>query len=252
MVKSTEVFYFSPTGGTKRVAETMAYALADQANFVDLGCCEIPNITKDVVIFAAPVFGGRLPVIVPERLKNLNGQGKKAITIVVYGVRAYEDALLELNDVVSECGFQIVASAALIAQHSIAKAVGANRPDETDVSEIKEFAETVLEKIATERKSPVIVPGNTPYKDGMTVAVTPISLDSCGGCGACEEICPTKAVVMNAEGKPETALDKCMMCMACAAHCPTNARILPPPVQQMMDEKLGALKEVHKANEFFC
>lgn len=252
MIKSTEVFYFSPTGGTKKIADAMAYALSEQVSFVDLGKIEIPNATEDVVVIAAPVFGGRLPGIVPERLKNLDGQDKKAVTIVVYGVRAYEDALLELNDVVSECGFQIVASAAMVARHSIAKAVGEGRPDESDFAEIKGFAEKVLEKISTKSEFPVVVPGNTPYKDGMTVAVTPISVDSCSGCGACVEVCPTKAIAINADGKPETALEKCMMCMACAAHCPTDARILPPPVQQMMDEKLGALREIRRANEFFC
>lgn len=59
---------------------------------------------------AAPVFGGRIPSIVAEKLNELEGHGKKAVTLVVYGNRAYEDALLELNNVVEDRGFQVAAS----------------------------------------------------------------------------------------------------------------------------------------------
>ncbi len=84
----------------------------------------------------------------------------------------------------------------------------------------------------------------------MTVSVTPMSLEHCNGCGVCTAICPTDAIVMESE-KPETALEKCMMCMACVAHCPVQARILQPAVQQMMNEKLGVLKDVRRENEFY-
>lgn len=58
-----------------------------------------------------------------EKLNQLEGKGKKAVTLVVYGNRAYEDALLELNNVMEESGFRAAASAALAAQHSMASEV---------------------------------------------------------------------------------------------------------------------------------
>lgn len=39
--------------------------------------------------------------------------------------------------------------------------------------------------------------------------------------------------------------------MACTAACPEHARILPPPVQEMMNQKLGVLKDIRRSNEIF-
>lgn len=48
-----------------------------------------------------------------------------------------------------------------------------------------------------------------------------------------------------------TEKESCILCMACKAACPEHARILPPPMQEMMDEKLGAFRTVRGANELF-
>ena len=55
-----------------------------------------------------------------------------AITLVTYGNRAYEDALLELNDVVLARGAIPVASAAVVTPHSMVPSVAANSPTEVD------------------------------------------------------------------------------------------------------------------------
>ena len=60
-----------------------------------------------------------IPSVVREKIKTLAGEGKKAVTIAVYGNRAYEDALLEMNDILIQGGFTVIASAAFVAQHSI-------------------------------------------------------------------------------------------------------------------------------------
>lgn len=88
-------------------------------------------------IIALPVFGGRIPAFVAEKLKHIRAEKKKAATIVVYGNRAYEDALLELNNIAEESGFEIVASGAFVAQHSMCPEVGEGRPDEKDFEDIK-------------------------------------------------------------------------------------------------------------------
>ena len=93
------------------------------------------------------MFGGRIPGVAAQRLRKLGGQGKRAVTLVVYGTRAYEDALLELNDVITDCGFQIVASGAFVAQHSMAPQVGSGRPDGADKEELRAFAGRVLKKV---------------------------------------------------------------------------------------------------------
>ena len=126
-----------------------------------------------------------------QKIKTLAGEGKKAVTIAVYGNRAYEDALLEMNDILIQGGFTVIASAAFVAQHSIVPEVGAGRPDAEDIKEIRTFAEAVKSSTSAEN---VHVPGNRPYKPEMNVAAAPLSLPTCTSCGACAKICPTDAI----------------------------------------------------------
>ena len=174
-------------------------------------------------------------------------QAKKAVTLAVYGNRAYEDALLEMNDILTENGFTVIASGAFVAQHSMAPEVGAGRPDEEDAEEIRGFAKAVLHKKSADG---VQLPGNRPYKPEMTVPCTPVSLFSCRHCGVCVKACPTDAISITAEGVA-TDKEKCTLCMACTHFCPEHARILPPPVQAKMGPLLGALKNIRNRNKMF-
>lgn len=252
MLSAVDLYFFSPTGGTRKCGELFCRALAADVNAVDLGIngAALPAPVNELAVFALPVFAGRLPGPVAERLSALEGRDKRAVALVVYGVRAYDDALLELNDVLAGCGFEVVASAALIAGHSIVREVGKGRPDAADAREISAFAEKVLARLQQNAFSPIAVPGNRPYRAGMSVSATPVCLPECVGCGACACVCPTGAIHADADGI-HTDLEKCMMCMACTAACPQSARTLPPKVQEGLVRKLGALANVRRENEFY-
>ena len=248
MLKTVDFYYFSPTGGTRKAGGLLASGLAETVREIDLAEKNIPTPSSDLVVVAAPVFAGRIPAIVSEKLAGLHGAGRKAVTVAVYGVRAYDDALLELNDGMKNSGFEVVASAALIAQHSIVPEVGAGRPDGADAAEIRSFAQQILNAVREGKTGAVSVPGNHPYRDPMKVPATPISLDACTSCGQCAAVCPTDAISITAQGVT-TDIAKCIMCMACTAHCPVRARVLPPSLQAGMTQKLGALKDVRRENK---
>lgn len=115
MLQTLTMLFFSPTGGTLRAARLLAQGLAEEITEVDLSLPQGKAMhfeEKDIVLIAGPVFGGRMPACFLERLARFTGSYTKAITIAVYGNRAYEDALLELNDTVERRGFQSIASAA--------------------------------------------------------------------------------------------------------------------------------------------
>ena len=141
MSDTMEVYYFSPTGGTKKVSDIFAAAVGKEVIWHDLGDKQTPmkQPQGELIVVAAPVFAGRIPSVVREKIKTLAGEGKKAVTIAVYGNRAYEDALLEMNDILIQGGFTVIASAAFVAQHSIVPEVGAGRPDAEDIKEIRTF-----------------------------------------------------------------------------------------------------------------
>ena len=46
-----------------------------------------------------PVYAGRVPALTVERLKGIKTSGVKCVIVAVYGNRAYEDALVEMQDV---------------------------------------------------------------------------------------------------------------------------------------------------------
>ena len=247
--KEMEVYYFSPTGGTKKVSSIFADAMEKEVIWHDLGSKE-PMMEKpegEITVVASPVFGGRIPSVVREKIEKFSGTGKKAVTIAVYGNRAYEDALLEMNDILTKCGFTVIASGAFVAQHSMAPEVGAGRPDGEDEKEIHKFAETVKNSTAVEN---VQVPGNRLYKPEMNLPVAPISLPSCTKCGKCVTVCPTNAISV-ADGAVITDIEKCILCMACTHICTEQARIRPLPLQQKTEQMLGALKGVRNKNEVF-
>ena len=251
MFNTVQFYYFSPTGGTKACGECFCNAIATNIKAVNLGLEEAAfNGDCDLAVFAMPVFAGRIPAVAAEKLSALNGNSMKAVTLVVYGVRAYEDALLELNNVVKESNFTVVASAALVAQHSIVPTVGQGRPNEEDKASIATFAQQVMAKLESGNEEVVAVPGNFPYREVGNMPFTPVCLPACGKCGACVAVCPTKAMAMDDEGI-KTDVDTCILCIACTAACPKKARVLPPAVQENMNEKMAALVSVHRENEYF-
>ncbi len=250
MLKTVDFYYFSPTGGTEKAGKAIASAVAETVNAISLSDKAFRNPSSDVIVVAVPVFSGRIPEIVADKIASLKGEGKKAITAVVYGVRAYEDALLELNNTMKNSGFEVIASAALVAQHSIIPEVGAGRPNEADIEEIQQFTKNVLNAIEEGKTGTIAVPGNYPYKEVKKGSSTPISLATCNGCGHCACVCPTEAVTVT-DKEVLTDADKCIMCMACVAKCPVQSRVLPPPIQEGLTQKLSVFKEVHRENEFY-
>lgn len=238
---------FSPTGGTQRVADAIASAL--NVNKIDL-CAEVAPLPLFTPLMAVlPVYGGRLPAVAVERLRKIKGAGQPAVAVVVYGNRAYDDALLELKNELTAAGFTVVAAAAFVAEHSIVRSIAAGRPNAQDIAIAADFGKAVAAKLASDDKTPVTVPGNYPYKDLPKMPVVPLTLESCGGCGRCARLCPVGAIP--AAAPHTTDASKCILCMRCVAVCPRRARLLPPPVLEMFTQRLNAVATEPKQAELF-
>ena len=146
-IQKVTAVYFSPTRGTAHYAEAIAAALAPAHDTVNLTVPFVrrtPHVfgPEDLVIIGAPVYAGRLPAV-KGLWDSLEGHDTPAIFLVSYGNRAYDDALLELQDLCEAKGFRGVAASAWIAPHTFSAKIGAGRPDEADRAKIRAFAEKV-------------------------------------------------------------------------------------------------------------
>ena len=182
-------------------------------------------------------------------MQNVSFDSTLAITLVTYGNRAYEDALLELNDVVLARGAIPVASAAVVTQHSMVPSVAANRPTEVDYQNLSVFARFALQKFEDVHPVPVQVPGNRPYRDWNKMPVTPIVSNQCVKCGLCIQRCPTLAIWITDPKKTDPS--KCILCMRCVSLCPQGARSLPVQAQEAIEKKLAPVSKLVRENEFF-
>lgn len=226
----TSVLHFSPTGSTAEIANHLGAALAEHVTEIDLTrqtleSCSFAN--GDFTVIAVPVFAGRVPSRAAEALRLCSGNGSACVSIVVCGGRAIDDALLELNDILTEQGFMVIASGAFAARHSIVEEIAAGRPDAQDMAELDAFAVAILAELASGKTfEQPRVPGNRPYIVLPAPTITPEVNDSCIECGLCAERCPVSAIPQN--NVASTIQEKCILCMRCVWSCPASARALPP------------------------
>ena len=239
------IAHFSPTGGTKKVADAIAAGFNTPVVEMDLAKADetAPLGQNDALMAVLPVYAGRVPQIALERLSALKANGQKAVAVVVYGNREYDDALLETKNALETNGFQVIAAAAFIAEHSIVRSIAAGRPDAEDEALCRQFAADVMAK--EEDAASVQVPGNHPYVALKPSAFHPAADETCIKCGVCAEQCPLGAIPL--DDSRQTNNDVCINCMRCVQVCPQQCRTLPAPflagATQMLNEKAAGYKK---------
>ena len=224
----TSAVYFSATYTTHRIVGHLAKQITEEITEYDI-TNHIPNkeivIPKnELLIVGIPVYAGRVPTMAVERIQRFKGEGTRAVALAVYGNRDYDDALLELSDILSSNGFQVISAGAFIAQHSIFPKVGANRPDENDFREMNAFAEETKKIIGmdNEKLLPIHIPGNRPYTVPGSIPIYPSGTKTCKECGKCAKLCPAGAIPL--EHPKEVDETKCIKCGRCIVVCPTQSR----------------------------
>ncbi len=238
VIKQVKLVYFSPTGTTRKVLESIAAGIgASDVEHINLTLPEgaqqtVPPLSDELVILGAPVYGGRLPVDAITRFKKLKADGTPAVLVVLYGNREFEDALLELKNLAVELGFNPVAGGAFIGEHSFSTAdlpIASGRPDSMDAQKAMDLGARIKDKVealqSTEDSVELEIPGRFPYESGpRPMVVSPvIREDVCTVCGTCAGVCPTAAISVN--GSVATKIERCIRCSACIKNCPTGARV---------------------------
>jgi len=244
MNNPVKTFYFSATETTRKIVTGIAGKLAEST-----GCKTVANVDftlpdarkktasfskQDIVVAGVPVYAGRVPNVLFKYLNTIEGNGALAVAVVVYGNRHYDDALIELRDILESRGFRVLAAGAFIGEHSFSRILGKNRPDAQDMSCVAEFAQRIYQKLTVSQNIPetVSVPGKQPYqpyyrpkdKDGNPASihkVIPKTSIDCIHCGLCVSLCPMGSIDADDESR---ITGICIKCCACIKNCPVEAK----------------------------
>jgi ferredoxin len=234
MQKAYSVF-FSPTGTTERVANAIAAGTGLPHESIDLTILEKRRAFRhsfeknDLVIAGMPVYGGRIPRNLDDFFTGLDGHGAPAVALVVYGNREYEDALIEMKTRLEERGFQVMAGAAFIGEHTFSRKIATGRPDEDDLVTAREFGKKIADidlsdsrKLTVKGNYPFITRGFDPANPDRPFFPSIITTDECTACGLCAEECPWGAIDTEDYSQVDTL--KCLRCFRCIRICPVSAK----------------------------
>lgn len=240
---------FSPTGGTLKVAKMIDCRWEGNITQIDLcdakmdfSKCEIKR--EDMVLVAMPSFGGRAPAVAIERFKQIRGNQAKCTIVCVYGNRAYEDTLVEMEDAAREAGFFVIAAVAAVAQHSIMPQYATNRPDAVDEKQLEDFAAQIVSR----KELVANIPGNRPYKKSGGAGLIPKPAKNCIKCGICAANCPVQAIDPK---NFKTDSKKCISCMRCIRQCSYDARKVNGALVSIASMAIKKACSIRKENELF-
>ncbi|MFQ9512003.1 MAG: 4Fe-4S binding protein [Lachnospiraceae bacterium] len=241
------VAYFSPTGGTKKAADLVASEFTTRPFTIDLGKREnrrkeIYFEKEDLLIAAAPVYGGQLPVV-DGLFTNLRGEDTPCIILVGYGNRDYGDTLVQMQHRLSERGFLCIGGLACIIPHTFSEKLGANRPDEEDLCAIHKFTHMMKDKLEHKNFSTLEITGSG-QQEPKTMKHVPklFHQELCNNCQICVRECPVEAISANTL---DYAADICINCMKCVKVCVQGAKTYEATeITQYLEEYFGERREV--------
>jgi ferredoxin/flavodoxin len=235
--------YFTGTGTTKKIvleiAKRAGEKLGAPVTEYDFSLPEarrhFPDFkANELVIFGTPVYAGRVPNLLLKQLALLKSEGSPAVPVVLCGNRDYDDALMELRDILFDHVFKPFAAGAFVGEHSFSTVLGKGRPDASDLTKARSFADNAADRLQKASDLPLIQVKGTPkpyrgYYQPRDHLGNPIDIrkvkpdtnDKCVDCKLCAAICPMGAIdhdnVRNITGI-------CIKCCACVKRCPKGAK----------------------------
>jgi len=252
-IRAVQSLVFSPTGTTRRVvtkvSEGMGVGLAD---YIDLTTPKSRDewsgeVNGDLLLMGVPTYYDTIPSILLDHFNKLQGKGKWAVPITVYGNVSPGACLQELCGLLKSRGFRILAAANFIGEHSFSNEdvpLSFGRPDEKDLETAYDFGRKVREKINSNQVEVKLDAAELkvgrnyarrreeyPENDVVSLARVDFNESKCTRCLECVVVCPSGAI--DAES---LAIDDglCFRCFACSRACPSDA-LKPVLVNDIVD-----------------
>lgn len=232
------ILYFSGTGNSRKIAETIAEDLHDEVislnDKIKKGSRETVN-SDQALVFVTPVYAGRLPRVVEEYIRSILFTGNKKSYFVVTCYMTAHNEEKYIKKMCQEIGLTFAGFCSVKMPQSyivmyepptkaVAKKIVAKGIEEAHKISLKIKNDSIVED--TEHKvnfseklmSSVI----NPIMYGIMIKAKDFkTTDACNGCGTCENICPLNNITLQ-NNKPKWE-NKCAHCMACINACPNKA-----------------------------
>ncbi len=258
--KKVSLVYFSATDVDKKYARAMGKATGKEMAEYDMTLPanrvpeKAPSFGKDdLVILALPVYGGRIPAVCLDYVKALKGEDTPCVVVACYGNRDFDDALVEMEDLMTERGFKVVGGAALVGRHSFSSEIAGNRPDQNDLECAAEYMKALCAGDGKALEKGVL-PGNRPYKEnnGAPNTILPSTTDACINCKLCARNCPNGVISFDNPKEFVKDASYCLRCNRCVVNCPRNAKVFDN--EQFQTVVAGCIKmfgKPDKENKYF-
>lgn len=250
------IAYFSATNTTKSIVTEIAHSLSDEMRLFNVTSHSLDETVlipaNELLLIGMPVYGGRIPSIAVDSLKRFKGAHTPVILVAVYGNREFEDAFVEMQDIVETNGFFVLAAGAFIAQHSIFPHTANGRPDSADHVKIKEFAKLcsdAFDKGFSKKTESISLPGNRPYKIPGNIPLKVKTNSNCTECHTCIQICPVQAIPK--DNPYSTDYEKCIHCGRCISNCSVHARHYEGILYRVAGALFGWKNRKRKEPQFF-
>lgn len=261
---------FSPTSTSKQVGKGIVHGMeTEDITITDVTLSEVEELEiaeNDVAVIVVPVYGGRVAPLALQRMKNIHGKDTPAVLVVVYGNRAYEKALMELDAFAIRQGFKVIGAATFVGEHSYHTEnhpIASGRPNQEDLLFANNFGKQVADKIRAaeilDKLYPVDVrsirrPKQSLFgllrflrgvikmrKSEIPVPKVPATDEAlCIHCGICVKKCPNNAIEKGEE--QHTIVEKCIRCCACVKACPEHARSFDTPFAPLLSKNFPKQK----------
>lgn len=233
------LIYFSATGNTKKIADTIESGLENQnisVTKIDITSYEsrkkqLSLSQYDAVIFGFPIYSLRAPRVCRQWLEQLDGNGKKCSVFFTFGGFGKDPAHYYMKELLEKRCFTPVSTAEFLGVHTFNRCgwqAAEGRPNQADFDAAKEYTQKTLRRFTGEDPN-VISTFDKPmysseqldmaekFRFQLITQLPSRETRSCSMCMLCEKLCPTNA--MDAEkGISDPAF--CIACFRCMANCP--------------------------------
>lgn len=230
-----KIIYFSPTGNTRYIAETLHKCLGEtRASIMDLEESENWKLKgAEHLVFLFSIHGFNPPRMVREYIQKLPEGLSKNISLVAVGCAeawVNEAATSGLRSALEKKGYRIVADKVIAMPLTFIMAF----PEEMATKLVSESSEKVTSLVQqinedrpsdpqVSRKARIIhrigrLEGSAAKLFGLELHAT----KKCVSCGLCGKGCPAQNIRYKRNNKPAFGL-KCLMCLKCIYNCPQKA-----------------------------